>query len=109
MIFSGGLAEKVLAGEKTQTRRPAKDDLPCRYREGGTYAVQEGRGRKAVGRIRVLAIRRVPVGLLSRQDAIAEGFGSIAEFYERWRELHGSFGGWCWAIEFELAEMPGAE
>lgn len=105
MIFSGGLCEKVLDGSKTQTRRPLRGG-PCPYVVGKTYAVQPGRGKHAVARLRVLSVTQVAVLPISLKDAIAEGFGSPAEFYVRWAQMYGEadFSGWCWRIEFELVE-----
>lgn len=118
MIFAADLAGKVLAGEKTQTRRPARLATltpaakhhgrakltfePCRYVAGRSYAVQPGRGKRAVGRILVRSVEVVTVGAISLADARAEGFTSTTAFYDRWRELYGHTGGWCWRIEFEL-------
>lgn len=121
MIFSGDLADKVLAGTKTQTRRPAKiasytpgarnklDFKPCQYRAGQTYAIQRKRGTHGLGpRIHVLSVDLVPVSNISRRDAKAEGFTGTLAFYDRWREFYGHTSGWCWRIEFKLAEAEDA-
>ncbi len=55
MIFKPELVEKILAGEKTETRRKAKPDGAQRYVPGRTYAVQPGRTKKGVARIKVLS------------------------------------------------------
>ena len=44
-----------------------------KWQVGRTYAVQPGRGKKAVGRIRITEIRRERVQDISEEDAIAEG------------------------------------
>lgn len=95
MIFTNGRAELVMSGQKTQTRRPVKpgdllrntllDNLcVCRVDDvttiryitmRKTYAVQPGRGKAAIGRIRLLDIRREDVRNISGIDARAEGFG----------------------------------
>jgi len=87
---------QVLNGTKTQTRRPVKPneyaihgapgyaELPIeavlikprhaqKWVVGRTYAVQPGRGKKAVGRIRVTKIRRERLGDISDADCYAEG------------------------------------
>lgn len=105
MIFSPDLAEKILNGEKTQTRRPSKDGIcDCRYTAGRTYAIQPGRGRKAVGRIRILETSLVPLGSITTADAHAEGFRSTTAFAQRWADLYGPdrFYGHVWRIVFEL-------
>lgn len=103
MIFKPDLAALVLEGRKTQTRRPANGIDPCRYVVGRTYAVQPGRGEKALGRVLILSVTRVPVVPISAEDAAAEGFRSPAMFYVRWDDLYGYLGGECWRIAFELA------
>lgn len=107
--------EKVLTGEKTQTRRLVKPDqwietvyydAPQMYVYTGgsqrrcvygtfhsvlypkTYAVQPGRGQKAVGRIRITHIRREDVRNISEEDARAEGFTDIDDFLETWCGMH---------------------
>lgn len=125
MIFKKELAEKILSGEKSQTRRlvhpedceeyfsipPEYGHRLCgeiyavvyprisrattceydavRYAVGKTYAVCPGRGKPAIGRIRITAIEREDVRDISEEDAIAEGFRDWGT--ARW-------GFWCtWA------------
>ena len=94
--------KQVLDGTKTQTRRPVKasqesnrwdietdvineviqwldngKEYPANMRSiyvvGRTYAVQPGRGKKSVGRIRITKIRRERLGDISDADCLAEG------------------------------------
>ena len=109
MIFKDELCAKVLNGEKTQTRRIKKEnerlipgdrffpDAVMRYSEhpldsryevvkwqvGRTYAVQPGRGKKAVGRIKLLVIREESLQDINGADAIAEGWPRDREFFPR--------------------------
>lgn len=115
MIFAPDLAEKVLAGRKTVTRRPRTGsnpsglpggwvDIPCRYKPGHTYAVQPGRGKKAIGRIRVLSVRPEWMTDLTEDEIRREGFASQDEFVAKWLAIYGR-GSWLdivWRIEFEL-------
>lgn len=106
--------EKVLSGEKVQTRRLMKpshfvwfgddsitrarhevvavkdENNKCRdmYRVGKTYAVQPGRGQKAVGRIRLLNIDLHDVRNMASADVKAEGFTSFYEFMSTWCAMH---------------------
>ena len=119
MLFRPDLAQLILEGRKTQTRRIVKDgDFPfillrkvmavnrrgrliwkvndgtldwlyeagaggfnddsrgggCATYRQPTYAVQPGRGKLAVARIRYTAIRSENLGDISWADIVAEGF-----------------------------------
>lgn len=115
MIFQHTI-DKVLSGEKTQTRRRVKPNHVCWadsydengateitdvrvvidesrpgrkiYEVGKTYAVQPARGKPAVARIRITDIRREDVRNISDEDALAEGFGDRESFLELWVEMH---------------------
>ncbi len=115
MIFSPDLAEKVVAGQKTVTRRPRNgsnpsgkpggwEDAPCRYKAGKTYAVQPGRATKSIGRIRVLSVRPELMTDLTEDEARKEGFADIGGFVAKWLAIYGK-GSWLdivWRIEFEV-------
>lgn len=98
MIFKPVLIAKILSGEKRQTRRrwhvgdtslgihylahvqppvyyvySGKGTL--RYAVGNSYAVQPGRCMKAVARFKLLGITYEYAYDITREDAIAEGFG----------------------------------
>jgi uncharacterized protein YhfF len=91
MLFKPHLIEKILMGEKTQTRRIRKpgerlvktamiDELAVfdqnerlKWRTGGIYAICPGRGKPGLARIRVLDIRKEGVMEISEEDARAEG------------------------------------
>ena len=93
MIFHGTW-QMVLDGTKTQTRRLVKegerfvpggcsfDDAVMRpgkgfadilkWEVGRTYAIQPGRGKKAVGCFLLVSLRREPLRSISFDDACAE-------------------------------------
>jgi hypothetical protein len=118
--------QKVLSGQKTQTRRLARDTdrlwtvevedrQPekvlwrgdrAKWRTGRDYAVQPGRGKKAIGRIRLLDIRYQHLGHVKEVEARAEGYGSLNEFEEAWTRIHGYYDAEqpVWALEFRLIE-----
>ncbi len=145
----------VLNGTKSETRRPVKQtewaemssynnfgvfvDSPViravhfysnngvKWRVGNTYAVQPGRGQKAVARFKLTSIKREPVNAITEAGAVSEGFTGydvishgpsgetwcnpvtpVEEFAMTWDEIHGagSFasGVEVWVLGFELAE-----
>jgi hypothetical protein len=118
MIFQHTI-DKVLSGDKTQTRRLAKPGERLlvadaytllkyasgrrKYRTGQTYAVQPGRGQSGIARVLITGIRQQDVRLISDEDVQAEGFAARADFVDLWREMHGE-NYHAWVIEFELVE-----
>lgn len=125
MIFKPEMVEKILAGEKSVTRRPVKpgnslhgpDCRPCKYKVGKDYAVQPGRGQKAVARIRVVAVQRTALepsnytlSLLVREGR-REGFADWQAFRDYWRALYRSFDATQLVdrIEFELLGLEADE
>jgi hypothetical protein len=113
VIFKQEMLDKILAGEKTVTRRPVKYNesgkaLPCKYQVGKTYAIQPGRGKKAMGRLQVKSIGLPAPALgLTEAEAWREGFESVGHFNAF---LVGLYGNGCLRkqyrrIEFELVEV----
>lgn len=127
MLFKPELVARILAGEKTQTRRvnrgedtawregvyPQTDPPIVRlYRRGHilwavgrSYALQPGRGKHAVGRIRITAIRYCArASDISESDARAEGFATAEEFREVYARINGtgSLEQPCWMLCFSL-------
>lgn len=105
MNFKPDLAELILSGRKTQTRRLVRGDEPCRYVAGKDYAVCPGRGKHAIGRIAVHNVALERVIEISETDAYCEGFRSTAEFFDRWSALYGDdadMQAFVWVIRFTL-------
>ena len=110
MLFKPELINKIVLGEKTQTRRPVKSTDPT-WRVGKTYAVQPGRGQSGVWwnpqtkewlrfrseyhgavellRIRILEIDSQDVRDISHADSIAEGFNTECDPKGKFLEI------WC--------------
>jgi hypothetical protein len=120
VIFRAELAEKVMAGEKTVTRRLCSSNPRspwwrevCALQVGRDYAVQPKRGVPAIGRVRVVSVRRESLlgigGLFvtaADEEARREGFDSYSAFKEAWIEING---GWnvlaeVWRVEFEVIQ-----
>lgn len=130
MLFKPELIEKILKGEKTQTRRIKKPGerltkypdgrkvavvgaLPdvtrhIKWVVGQTYAIQPGRGKEGVARLRVLDIRVEVARDISESDAIAEGFSGVAEFLEVFERINGkgALDKEVYVLTFELVEAP---
>lgn len=145
MIFQATW-QAVLDGSKTETRRivkpgeqyepefwlsekynlPAFVRLPSlrhKWQVGRIYAVQPGRGQKAVSRIRLLEIRQERLQDITEAGAIAEGvalqawaadsyyqFPRTAGYAQLWDSIHPKRGErWAdnplvWVLRFELVK-----
>ena len=97
MIFRPELAAKVMAGEKTVTRRLVSDNPrspwftdTCGYRVGQRVAICPGRGKHAIGHAEVTSVERRHLGFLDGCEAWREGFRSAREFEAAWAEINGS-------------------
>lgn len=98
--------QQILAGDKVQTRRLVQEGdtfdtengvITAVYRKGRllykvgqTRAVQTGRGKPSVGRIRLTGIRRQRVNEISEADAIAEGVEVVGREYDARTGQHAS-------------------
>jgi hypothetical protein len=117
--------QMVISGAKTQTRRLPQpndrwswitDSEPITYRNdrkqwqvGNTYAVQVGRGKKGIARIRIINIwQESDVYNISQADIQAEGFETRADFIDTWESMHGDVAD-AWVLEFELVSVDYAE
>lgn len=99
MIFSTQSIIKILTGRKTQTRRFVRYR---QYMAGRDYAVQPGRGKQSIARIRALQIGQVSPFEIGTHDAKAEGYQSSEQFSEAWAAMHGNAQRPVWVLEFEL-------
>lgn len=145
MIFQHTWQE-VLSGQKTQTRRLVQKGeelfgyrygsvINCvaklinerfwriKWQVGKTYAVQKGRGEKAIARIKITKIELQHLHEITREDAVAEGFGYARvmaredkdgsprhHFAAQWNRIHTKKGTqWSddpmvWVLYFEKVE-----
>lgn len=111
MNFQPELAAKVMAGEKTATRRLVSDNPrspwyvgACSLKIDHTYAVCPGRGKHAIGRVRVTRVFREPLGILGLDEARAEGFSTMFGFRDAWRRINGTYDptALVWRVEFAV-------
>lgn len=108
----------MLDGRKTVTRRLVKENPRspwwldrCALAAGDSFAMCPGRGKRAVGRARVVSVARVPLGRLDEQEAAREGFRSAAGFERAFAAINDGYdpGAVVWRIELELLERYEAE
>lgn len=118
MQFRRELAEAIMRGEKTATRRKLSDNPrspwwreKCSYDVGQVFAVQPGRGVKGIGSARVTAVYKQRLGEMSEADALAEGFQAknglpaYSWFDATWQKINRKYDRTeeVWVVEFELA------
>lgn len=118
MIFKRELAEKVIAGEKTVTRRVCSENPRspwwrerCRYTEGKIFAVNPGRGEHSIGGARVVSCERQSLGYLSDEEARLEGFTDEADFRATFEAINRRYvpSLMVWRVEFESVEQGDAK
>lgn len=117
MIFKSELAAKVMAGEKTVTRRLVSDNPRSPwwrertwYQAGKVFTINPGRGAPNVGRARVIEALLQPLAALEAcslleadREAQLEGFEDVCAFWREWREINGPTPrAIVWRIEFEV-------
>lgn len=125
-----GLHDYGVEKVETVMQRFRDRDWPCRYGiwrlkwvVGRTYAVQPGRGKKAVGCFRITEVRQERLQDISEEDAIAEGWPEHLELFPEvnrewktrewfrrlWDDIHKKSGTrWeddpeVWVLTFEMA------
>lgn len=115
MNLQSELAEKVLRGEKTVTRRLVNANVHspwfiggCSLRERRDYAVCPGRGKHAICRVQVVNVRKERLGWLTPAEARNEGFDSPHAFELAFGRINGSYipDALVWRVEFRL--VPGS-
>jgi uncharacterized protein YhfF len=105
VIVRPEIAKLILQGKKSQHRRPAETNT-CRYQTGKAYAIQPGLGKTAVCRITIGEVRRESLGDITLKDAKKEGYTTTTEFFDYWRDLHGSVDKDIpvWVISFQIGD-----
>jgi len=98
MNFRPELAAKVMAGQKTVTRRRMSNNPRspwfrdrCSLVVGRSYAVCPGRGKAAIGRVIVISVRVSTLSYVGCSEAILEGFRTYGEFVDAWTGINGSW------------------
>lgn len=113
MIFTHKLADQILAGEKTVTRRPCVSKAGRRFnppKVGDLLPIQRGYA-KACAAVRVTVVRREPQfdpATVDDAEARREGMNLASEFEATWNHIYGWESVDVWRIEFELV-LPGED
>lgn len=98
MNFKKELAELVMAGRKTCTRRLVSDNPnspwwreKCAYRVGQEVAICPGRGKHQIGKAVVVSVERMSLGTISPAESRREGFADRGEFIAAWTAINGTY------------------
>lgn len=112
MNFQGDLAELVMAGKKTETRRLLSDNprspwykRECGFKVGRDYAVCRGRGKgPQIGRIEIIKTFQQPLDEIDEAGAVAEGCADVAEYFELFEKINGALARdiRVWVVRFEV-------
>lgn len=111
MNFQPELAEKVMRGEKTVTRRLVSDNPRSPwwqertwYQPGKVFTVNPGRGKPNIGRARVKSARLIRLSVPSLGETHAEGFATMHEFRKAFAAINGRYdqNAKVWRVEFEV-------
>lgn len=122
MQFKDELIHQITDNQKTVTRRLVAlgDYMPptgfhkevrsakgtLRFREDDVYAICNGRGKPAVGRIQLQSIRKERLQDITEAEAIAEGFESVVAFRRYWDNLYSQNGlNNCWIDNPEVYRL----
>ncbi|MBD3205880.1 ASCH domain-containing protein [Candidatus Bathyarchaeota archaeon] len=101
LLFRKKHLEKILEGEKTQTRRIRKP----RVKTGSMYRLR--RGYYPIPElIEIEEIFQQKLGEITPEEVLKEGFNSFEEFVKEWESIYDE---WepekkIWVIEFRLTE-----
>lgn len=115
MIFRADLADAVMRGEKTVTRRLCSDNPrspwwreKCGYRVGQEFTINPGRGVPNIGSAVVKGLCRQRLGHPDDDEARREGFDSAAAFEEAFAGINGTYDPTVevWRIEFAAVGLP---
>lgn len=111
MNFRPVLAEAVMTGHKTVTRRLVSENPRSPYHPsrigamiGRRIAVCPGRGKPQIGKARVVSVGRHTLDpmRLPEAECIAEGFNSRSAFMGAWATIHRDLAPVdVWRIELE--------
>ena len=86
LLFKRRFISQIIAGEKTQTRRPTRPQV----KEGATYQLRAGYAPTG-HRITVEKLFTQKLGEVGPDEAAREGFSSVEEFAAAWADIYGAW------------------
>jgi hypothetical protein len=90
-VFKRFLIEKILVGEKTQTRRTTESRRGVRvYEVGDRVGILVGY-KQPVAYITIKNRRKQAIGDITEEDVRKEGFSNVREFKQAWLKLCGKW------------------
>jgi hypothetical protein len=113
MIFKRELAEAIVRGEKTATRRVMNKNPRspwyrerCAYKIGQVFTINPGRGVKGIGLAKVTDVYWQRVDDVGERDARREGLESLARFLHVFGDINPKAGlnTPIWVVEFEVVK-----
>jgi hypothetical protein len=109
-LFKKLLFDKILAGEKTQTRRPIERKPGRRVCEVGEKVGVRLGYTKPSAFIIIKRRRRQKLGDITDEEAKKEGFKDLESFRKGWIQIYGNWNPQqvVWVYEFELAKKDSA-
>jgi hypothetical protein len=106
ILFKPCHVEPILNGTKTQTRRKC-NGLP-RWKLGSIHQCQTQlfKNDSVFAKVRIIGVDYEYLGVITEQDAMAEGGYTIDEYKKVWEEINGKWDYYTrvWVIDFELVE-----
>jgi len=102
ILFKPEHVEPILNGTKTETRRTGAK----RWNVGSVHQCKLNYVSEPFARVRILGVRREPLGALNDDDARAEGYESVDAYRRAFEDIYGFWDGdrLVWVVRFELVE-----
>ncbi|OFW99254.1 MAG: hypothetical protein A3E78_11750 [Alphaproteobacteria bacterium RIFCSPHIGHO2_12_FULL_63_12] len=108
ILFKPQHVEKILRGEKTQTRRLGKK----RWNVGAVHQAKTKLFGEPFARLRITGVRQEPLDEISEEDARREGYANSHEYLGAFRKInlagaadaHRYWTQLVWVVDFELVK-----
>ena len=100
ILFKKEHKEMILSGRKTQTRRIGKK----RWKIGSIHQARLNFQTPFFAKLRILDVYQEKLGDITESDVYAEGYDSIDEYFDVFRNLNGSvdLDELIWVVKFKL-------